>query len=280
MLAKDPPPGIEKLTTIKFARLPDTGWLGHGRIYKYDRDWNLVREFDVDHCPELTGFKGVTHSTIHPSGRFIAYTAETSKRIMRFDVVNERQMPDLVKYPGDNIRDGNWVIALRYLPDGKLLATRSKTMDLLDEDGPGHPRVQPGRHLRLGRSDALPRRSARAAGQYLDRHRRQVRPGARRVRRHHRHRLQGAAAQSGRHRGVSRLALPMRYQQRIPGPRAQIADRHLTAGAVNRPAAGDWRSRRRSLISTDSRCLRTSGQQAIRRGERNQRVSLRLRLPW
>ena len=54
---------------------------------------------------------------------------------MRFDVVNERQMPDLMKYPGDNIRDGNWVIALRYLPDGRLLAVRSKTMDLIDENG-------------------------------------------------------------------------------------------------------------------------------------------------
>lgn len=135
MLAKDPPPGIEKLTTIKFPRLPDTGHLGHGKIFKYDSDWNLVREFDVDHAPELTGFKGVTHHTLHPSGRFIAYTAETSKRIMRFDVVEGRQMPDLVKYPGDNPRDGNWVIALRYLPDGKLLATRSKTMDLIDENG-------------------------------------------------------------------------------------------------------------------------------------------------
>ncbi|MBM4197257.1 MAG: hypothetical protein FJ197_09225 [Gammaproteobacteria bacterium] len=135
MLARDPPPGIAARTTIKFPRLPDTGWLGHGRIYKYDRDWNLVREWDVDHCPEPTGFKGVTHHTLHPSGQFITYTAETSKRIMRFDVVNGRQMPDLVRYPGDDIRDGNWVIALRYLPDGRLLATRSKTMDLIDEQG-------------------------------------------------------------------------------------------------------------------------------------------------
>jgi hypothetical protein len=135
MLAKDPPPGIEKRTTIKFSRLPDTGWLGHGRIYKYDRDWNLVREFDVDHCPEPTGFKGVSHSTMHPGGRFITYIAETGKRIMRFDVVAERQMPDLVKYPGDDIRDGNWVTAVRYLPDGRLLASRSTTMDLIGEDG-------------------------------------------------------------------------------------------------------------------------------------------------
>ena len=134
MLAKDPPAGIEKLTTIKFARLPDTGWLGHGKIYKYDKDWNLVREYDVDHAEELTGFKGVTHSTLHPNGRWVAYTAETSKRIMRFDVVDGRQMPDLVRYPGEK-RDGNWVIALRYRPDGTLLAVRSKTMDLVDGEG-------------------------------------------------------------------------------------------------------------------------------------------------
>ena len=135
MLAKDPPPGIEKLTTIKFPRLPDTGWLGHGKIYKYDRDWNLVRQYDVDHAKELTGFKGVTHSTLHPGERFITYTAETSKRIMRFDIDNEKQMLDLVQYPGENMRDGNWAIALRYLPDGRLLVTRGKTMDLLDEQG-------------------------------------------------------------------------------------------------------------------------------------------------
>jgi hypothetical protein len=135
MLAKDPPAGIEKLTTIKFPRLPDTGWLGHGKIYKYDRDWNLLEQFDVDHARELTGFKGVTHSTLHPSERFITYTAETSKRIMRVDIVNGKQMPDLVQYPGDDIRDGNWAIALRYLPDGRLLVTRGKTADLLDEQG-------------------------------------------------------------------------------------------------------------------------------------------------
>jgi hypothetical protein len=135
MLAKDPPKGIEKLTTTKFPRIPGDNVLGYGMIYKYDASWNLVKAWDVDHCPELTGFKGVTHSTLHPSGEYITYTAETGKRIMRFDVVREQQMPDLVRYPGDDIRDGNWAIAVRYLPDGRLLVTRGKTMDLLDEDG-------------------------------------------------------------------------------------------------------------------------------------------------
>lgn len=135
MLAKEPPPGIGKLTTIRFPRVPPDNVLGYGMIYRYDADWNFVQAWDVEHCPELTGFKGVTHQTLHPSGRFITYTAETSKRIMRFDVVAERQMPDLVRYPGDDLRDGNWAIALRYLPDATLLVTRGKTMDLLDEAG-------------------------------------------------------------------------------------------------------------------------------------------------
>ena len=64
---------------------------------------------------------------LYNEGRYITYTAETSKRIMRFDVVAERQLPDLVRYPGDDIRDGNWAIALRYLADGRLLVTRGKT---------------------------------------------------------------------------------------------------------------------------------------------------------
>ena len=135
ILARDPPPGIEKRTTIKFPRTPDTGVLGHGNIYQYDRDWNLRNVFDVAHCPEPTGFKGVTHSTLHPSDRFITYMAETSKKIMRFDVINGRQMEDLLVYPGTEITDGVWGIALRYLPDGRLLVTRGKSMDLLDEEG-------------------------------------------------------------------------------------------------------------------------------------------------
>ena len=54
---------------------------------------------------------------------------------MRYDVVNDKQMPDLVTYPGDNAFDRIWVIAVKYLPDGRLLITRGDTMEMLDEDG-------------------------------------------------------------------------------------------------------------------------------------------------
>ena len=54
---------------------------------------------------------------------------------MRYDVVNDRQMPDLVTYPGDDVTDRIWVIAVKYLADGRLLITRGDFMEMLDENG-------------------------------------------------------------------------------------------------------------------------------------------------
>ena len=129
------PEHAAKLTSIKFPVIPGEGVHGFGNIYEYDADWNLVRIFDVENCPEMTGFKGVTHSTLHPSGDFITYTTETGKRIMRYDVVNRCQMPDLLTLPGSDVRDGNMVIAVKYLPDGRLLVTRGDYLEVLDEQG-------------------------------------------------------------------------------------------------------------------------------------------------
>lgn len=132
---KKPDNEIARRTTIKFPVIPGEGILGFGYIYKYDADWNLVKIFETETAPEMTGFKGVTHSSLHPSGEFITYATETGKRIMRYDVINDRQMPDLVTYPGDNLFDKVWVIAVKYLPDGRLLITRGDFMEMLDEEG-------------------------------------------------------------------------------------------------------------------------------------------------
>ena len=135
LCADQPPPGIEKMTTIQFPRIPETGALGYGNIYKFDANWQLERIYQVDNAPEFTGFKGVTHSTLHPCETFITYTTETGKRIMRYDLAEDRQLPDLVTYPGDDMRDGVWAIAVKYLRDGQLIVTRGKSFDILDEHG-------------------------------------------------------------------------------------------------------------------------------------------------
>ncbi len=136
MKAKSKPTeGMAARTTIKFPVIPGEGVLGFGFIYKYDADWNLSKVFECETAPEFTNFKGVTHSSLHPSGQYVTYATETGKRLMRYDVKNDEQMTDLVTYPGEDPFDRVWVIAVKYLPDGRLLVTRGDFMELLDAEG-------------------------------------------------------------------------------------------------------------------------------------------------
>ena len=119
------------------ATLPD-GSLGDGNIYKYTPQGELLHTYEVENAPEFTKFKGVTHMSMHPSKKFITYTAETSRRLMRYDIVNDRQMPDLDNYPDaepDDQSDKRWFIAPTYLSDGRLLCTATNGLRVYSEDG-------------------------------------------------------------------------------------------------------------------------------------------------
>ena len=134
MKAKEKPTeGVATKTSIKFPVIPGDGILGYGFIYKYDADWNLQNIFECETAPEFTHFKGVTHSTLHPDEQWITYATETGPRIMRYDIINDRQMPDLVTYDADPAKR-EWAIAVKHLPDGRLLVTRGDFMELLDAE--------------------------------------------------------------------------------------------------------------------------------------------------
>ncbi len=114
------------------------GILGDGNIYKYSPELELLQTFECETAPEFTGFKGVTHSTMHPSGEFITYTTETSRRLMRYDIVNDRQMDDLDGYPDadpNDREDKRWFIAPCYMDDGRLLCTVANGLQVYDETG-------------------------------------------------------------------------------------------------------------------------------------------------
>ncbi len=132
---KKPNNPIADRTTIKFPEIPGEGVLGYGHLYKYDSDWNLLKIFATECASEMTQFKGVTHSSLHPDEQFITYATETGKRLMQYDVVNDKQLPDLVTYPDGEGHERDWVIAVKYMPDGRLLITRGDAMELLDDDG-------------------------------------------------------------------------------------------------------------------------------------------------
>lgn len=115
-------------------RLPGSDLLGDANIYKFDSEFNLLEIYEVAYSPEFHHFKGITHSTMHPSERFITYTTEIGKKIMRYDIQQSKQMDDLLVLPGD-LTDQNVAIAVNYLNDGRLLHSRGDRIEILDEDG-------------------------------------------------------------------------------------------------------------------------------------------------
>ena len=115
-------------------RLPGSDLLGDANIYKFDSEFNLLEIYEVAYSPEFHHFKGITHSTMHPSERFITYTTEIGKKIMRYDIKQSKQMDDLLVLPGD-LTDQNVAIAVNYLNDGRLLHSRGDRIEILDEDG-------------------------------------------------------------------------------------------------------------------------------------------------
>ncbi len=112
-----------------------TDVVGYGRIAKFGADLCKATEYDNETAASLTGFHGVTHSAIHPSGRFISYITDLGMRVMRYDVEAGRQLPDLVTYPGGDEYVRRWTTGVAYLADGTLLLLRGSFIDLIDEAG-------------------------------------------------------------------------------------------------------------------------------------------------
>lgn len=115
-------------------RLPGSDLIGEANIYKFDSKLQLQEIYDVAYSPEFHHFKGITHSTMHPSEAFITYTTEIGKKIMRYDIQQSKQMDDLLVLPGD-LTDQNVAIAVNYLNDGRLLHSRGDRIEILNEDG-------------------------------------------------------------------------------------------------------------------------------------------------
>ena len=120
------------------AKMLDNGTLGAGNLYKYRPDLKFLESYEADNAPENTNFKGVTHSTLHPSGDFVTYTTETARRLMRYDLRKKQQMADLDGYPDADPYDRSdrrWFIAPAYISDGRLLCTVADGLRIYDEKG-------------------------------------------------------------------------------------------------------------------------------------------------
>ncbi len=106
--------------------------IGDGNVYKFSPDGTLRDTYDTETSTSFAGYLGVTSCALHPSEQYITYTTETSKRIMRYDIVNHQQMDDLYTLPEDQ---REFIFCLSYCADGLLLVTRGAKFEVIDEKG-------------------------------------------------------------------------------------------------------------------------------------------------
>ncbi len=115
----------------RIPKMPGTDRYGDGHIFCYAKD-GTVREYHTETHGGMGGFLGVTMSALSSDERVILYTSETSPRLMRYDLANDRQLPDLVSYP-----EGQREMFFGMVFDnaGSLLVARGNRVDVLDGAG-------------------------------------------------------------------------------------------------------------------------------------------------
>jgi hypothetical protein len=100
----------------------------------------LVGKIDARRARGLTlqidggklGFHCVTHMALAPDKRTLVYVSEGGRRVMRFDLLAERQQPDWLTLPPDDSR-GSFGPAV--LPDGRLWIATGRGAELYDAAG-------------------------------------------------------------------------------------------------------------------------------------------------
>ena len=122
--------GVELHTVIP--KMPGADRYGDGHIFKFDAQGQLLQEYATETHGGMGGFLGVTMAALSPDESTIVYTSETGPRLMQYDVVNGRQLPDLVSYP-EGQRE--MFFGMAFDGGGALLVARGNRVDVLDPQG-------------------------------------------------------------------------------------------------------------------------------------------------
>jgi sugar lactone lactonase YvrE len=109
-----------------------TDRFGDGHVFRYDPDGRLIKEYATQTHGGLAGFLGVTTSALAPDEQTLIYCSEAGPRLMRYDLVHDRQLPDLQSFP-DGQRE--MFFAMSYGSDGTLYVLRGTRIDLVNPVG-------------------------------------------------------------------------------------------------------------------------------------------------
>jgi hypothetical protein len=118
-------------------KLPGTDRFGDGHLFKYTPDGKLLKEYHTPVHGGMPGFLGVTGTALCADGRTMLYLSELSDSIRRWDLVDDKALPDLVTYPAGS---GDMAMTVMFLPDGRLTHIRANFkagffLQILGNDG-------------------------------------------------------------------------------------------------------------------------------------------------
>jgi sugar lactone lactonase YvrE len=136
----DIPDGMFKTELV---RMPD-GRLGDGNAYRYSRDGQLLDTFEAKIARSMGKFLAVTCAVLSPDETRLIYVTETGNLVMQYDLINHRQLDDLMVLDGEDMMQ-NMVFWLAYTPDGRLLVCRGDHIQVIDDDT-----GEPGERYELG----------------------------------------------------------------------------------------------------------------------------------
>jgi sugar lactone lactonase YvrE len=114
------------------AKMPGSDRFGDGHVWHFSADGTLLRELATEVHGGIGGFMGVTMSALSPDESTLVYVSETGPRLMRYDLENARQLPDLQCLP-DGERE--MFFAMDYGPQGHLYVSRGNRIDLVNAAG-------------------------------------------------------------------------------------------------------------------------------------------------
>ena len=121
-------------TRIPF--MPGTSRFGDGHVWRHRPDGTLVKEYATAVHGGMGGFLGVTMSALSPDESTLVYCSETGPRLMRYDLVNDAQLPDLQSFaPPFPPGPPPMFFGMDYGPDGTLYVLRGASIHVVDAQG-------------------------------------------------------------------------------------------------------------------------------------------------
>ena len=117
-------------TTLPF--MPGTKRLGDGHLFEFSAKGRLLREHATAVHGGMGGFQGLNSSAITPDGRSIVYTSESGPKVFRWDLVEARQLPNVVDAAENQ---GKFYFDLAFDAGQRLLVVAGTRIDAFDLTG-------------------------------------------------------------------------------------------------------------------------------------------------